>query len=70
MRSDDGSLKEENPLARWSNLLNDAIFASGRAAPNEELLRQRLEEAGYVDVQSFTLRVPMGPWAKDKYEHY
>jgi hypothetical protein len=67
MLSDDGSLKEDNPLARWSSLLNDALKASGRVAASEELLRDRLEKAGFVDVQSFTLRMPMGPWAKDKY---
>jgi hypothetical protein len=67
-KSDDGSLKEDNPLNKFGSLLNDAMNATGRPAPNEELLRERLEKAGYVDVQSFTLRLPLGPWAKDKYE--
>jgi hypothetical protein len=44
------------------------MIVTGRASPSEELLRGRLEKAGYVDVQSFTLRLPFGPWAKDKYE--
>jgi hypothetical protein len=64
--SDDGSLKKDNPLARWSSLLQDALTTSGRAAPSEELLRTRLEKTGYVDVQSFTFKMPFGPWAKDK----
>jgi hypothetical protein len=70
LRSDDDSLKEDNPLARHSRLLSDAMVASGRVPASEELLRERLEKAGFVDVQSFTMRLPMGPWAKDKYEHY
>jgi hypothetical protein len=66
MRSDDGSLTEDNPLARWSSLLNEALNASGRVAASEELLRERLEKAGFVDVQAFTFFLPFGPWAKDK----
>jgi ubiquinone/menaquinone biosynthesis C-methylase UbiE len=68
MGSDDGSMSEENPLVRWSKLMKEAMIASGRVAPSEELLRERLEQAGYVDVQSFTLKQPFGPWAKDRYE--
>jgi hypothetical protein len=68
-RSDDGSLKEDNPLAHWCSRLNDAINATGRVGPSEELLRERLEKAGFVDVQSLTVKLPFGPWAKDKYEH-
>jgi hypothetical protein len=68
MGSDDGSLIDENPLMRWSNAMKEAMIASGRVAPSEELLRGRLEQAGYVDVQSFTLKLPFGPWAKDRYE--
>jgi hypothetical protein len=67
MRSDDGSLSDDNPLMRWSKLMQEAMNASGRVAPSEELLRARLEQAGYVDVQSFTLKQPFGPWAKDRY---
>jgi hypothetical protein len=48
--------------------MHEALIASDRVVPTEELLRSRLEEAGCVDVQSFTLRIPVGPWAKDKYE--
>jgi hypothetical protein len=49
------------------DLMTNALIATDRAAPSEELLRERLETAGYVDVQSFTVRLPIGPWAKDKY---
>jgi hypothetical protein len=65
--SDDGSLKEDNALTRFGDLMTNALIATDRAAPSEELLRERLEKAGYVDVQSFTVRLPIGPWAKDKY---
>jgi hypothetical protein len=48
--------------------MNEAMKASNRVAPSAELLRGRLEKAGFIDVQAFTLRLPIGPWPKDKYE--
>jgi hypothetical protein len=62
-------MNDEGPLARWGSNLHDALKASGRVAPTEALLRERLEKAGFVDVQSFSLRMPIGPWAKDKYKY-
>jgi hypothetical protein len=63
---DDGSLKEDNPLTQFGQLMSKAVAASGRVAASEQLLRGRLADAGYADVQSFTLKQPLGPWAKDK----
>jgi hypothetical protein len=60
-------LKEDNPITRFGVLMEDAMKASGRVAPSEELLKERLKKAGYVDVQSFAIKMPVGPWAKDKY---
>jgi ubiquinone/menaquinone biosynthesis C-methylase UbiE len=36
-QSDDGTLKEDNPLTKFGNLMNEALIASGRVAPSEEL---------------------------------
>jgi hypothetical protein len=46
--------------------MKEAMTGSGRVTPSEELLRTRLEDAGYVDVQSFTMKQPFGPWAKER----
>jgi hypothetical protein len=64
---DDGSLADDNPIVRYSRLLNDAMIASGRVPSSEKLFRERLENAGFVDVQTFALPLPVGPWAKDRY---
>jgi hypothetical protein len=61
-------VKEDDPIDKFGSLLTNAMIATGRAPPSEDLLRERLEKAGFVDVQSFTFRLPVGPWAKDKYE--
>jgi hypothetical protein len=64
--SDDGTLKEDNPGARWSRKLNEAMIASNRPPSSEALFRERLEKASFVDIQTFTLPLVVGPWAKDK----
>jgi hypothetical protein len=47
--------------------MGEAISKSGRVRPSEAQMRRRLEQAGFVDIQSFTFKQPIGPWAKDKY---
>jgi hypothetical protein len=66
---DDGTLKDDNPISKYCRLLNDAVIASGRVPSSEQLFKERLEKAGFVYVQSWTLPLPIGPWAKDKYSH-
>jgi hypothetical protein len=38
----------------------------GRPPPTGELLRQRLEKAGFVNVVVKNIKEPLGPWPKDK----
>jgi hypothetical protein len=47
--------------------MEDAMRKSGRIGPSEEQLKTRLEKAGFVDVQTFIVKQPLGPWAKAKY---
>jgi ubiquinone/menaquinone biosynthesis C-methylase UbiE len=63
-RSDDGTLTPDNALTRWDLAMEDAMRKTGRVRPSEELLKTRLEKAGFVDVQGFTVKQPVGPWAK------
>jgi hypothetical protein len=66
-RSDDGSLTSDNAISRWCLAMEEAMARSGRTNPSQEQLKTRLEKAGFVDVQSFTVNDPIGPWAKAKY---
>jgi hypothetical protein len=66
-RSDDGTLSPDNALVRWGLALEDAMSKSGRLRPSEELLKARLEKAGFVHVQAFIVKQPIGPWPKAKY---
>jgi ABC-type sulfate transport system substrate-binding protein len=47
--------------------MEEAMSKSGRVRPSEEQLKTRLEKPGFVDVQVFTIKQPIGPWAKAKY---
>jgi hypothetical protein len=64
---DDGALTPDNGLIRWGLAMDEAISKSGRVRPSEAQMKTRLEQAGFVDVQSFAVKQPIGPWAKDKY---
>jgi hypothetical protein len=60
-------LTPDNALVRWGNALDEAMRKSGPVRPTEELLKTRLEKAGFVDVQAFIVKQPIGPWPKAKY---
>jgi hypothetical protein len=66
-RSDDGTLTPDNALIRWGLALEDAMRKTGRVRPSEEQLKTRLEKAGFVDVEAFTVKQIVAPWPKDKY---
>jgi hypothetical protein len=65
--SDDGSLTPDNAISRWCGAMVDAVGKTGHVTPSEEQLRANLENSGFVDVQTFTLKQPIGPWAKAQY---
>jgi hypothetical protein len=67
-RCDDGTLTPDNAISRWGAAMEEATVKSGRVNPDEQQLKVRLEEAGFVDVECFLLKQPVGPWAKAKYD--
>jgi hypothetical protein len=65
--SDDGTLTPASAISRWSAGMVDATVKCGRVNPSEEQLKEKLETAGFAEVQTFTLNFPLGPWPKAKY---
>ncbi len=63
---DDGSLPNDWPLVRFCNLLVEAFGAFGTNAHAASFGRQYLEEAGFVNIRHNTVKLPYGPWPKDK----
>jgi SAM-dependent methyltransferase len=50
----------------FANCVNSAMEAIGRPQATEKLMRSRLEDAGFVDVNVTMAKQPFGPWPKDK----
>jgi hypothetical protein len=51
---------------RWMDLLDEALEKMGRPQATPAMLKERLENAGFVDVQIVTGKQPFGPWPKEK----
>jgi hypothetical protein len=63
--SDDNTLKTDSAAAIWCDRVHSAMSAIGRTPVGDGELIEKLEKAGFVDIQAFTLKQPFGPWAKD-----
>lgn len=65
--SDDGTLTEDNPLRRISQLCCDAAEAAGRPFNLPPKYKSYLERAGFVDVEEHRLKWPLNQWPKHPY---
>ncbi|KAH7120643.1 S-adenosyl-L-methionine-dependent methyltransferase [Dactylonectria macrodidyma] len=66
--SDDGTLKEGSALAEWGKFFHEGGKKLGRVftpLPGD-LQEKGLREAGFVDIQFKTFKVPVGDWPKDE----
>jgi hypothetical protein len=65
-RSDDASLPQDGHMVRWANEVLDAMDRLGRPLRlNSELTKQRLADAGFVDVKEEIIRLPVNGWPRD-----
>lgn len=51
---------------KYHEVLDEAFRKVGRLPATGALLRQRLEVAGFVDIQVFSFKQPFGRWPKDQ----
>jgi hypothetical protein len=65
MRSDDNTVKPDHGLKRCMDALEEALIKVGRPLATAELLKQRLQNAGFVDIKQYVYKQPLGPWPKD-----
>jgi SAM-dependent methyltransferase len=64
---DDNSQPPDSPSVRWATLLNEGITnfgLTGRCYPN--VMKQQMEEAGFINVSWEFYRMPVGLWPKDE----
>lgn len=64
--SDDGTLPENSALQEWS----EGVFVASRkfGVPFDDTLsiKERMEDVGFIDIEQHVIKLPIGPWAKDK----
>ena len=64
--SEDGSLKEDDPLRVWNKQCQEAIALDGRTFSPGPHTRRRMEQAGFVNVREYPFKLPIGVWPKEK----
>ncbi|CCE32996.1 uncharacterized protein CPUR_06919 [Claviceps purpurea 20.1] len=64
-RSDDRSTELEPILASYADLCREGGKVLNRPFFVQEIQRQALDEAGFVEQRVVQYKVPIGPWAKD-----
>jgi hypothetical protein len=57
----------DGAVMKWTTLWNEGVEKmglTGRCYP--ETMKQQMEEAGFINVQIVPIKVPIGPWPKDR----
>lgn len=65
--SDDGSMPADSAVQRWQTLWEEGIQnfgLTGRCRP--EIMKQKMEAAGFINCAIRPYKIPVGPWPKDK----
>ncbi|KAJ4302534.1 hypothetical protein N0V88_002683 [Collariella sp. IMI 366227] len=63
--SEDGSLKADSAIIKWTKSLNAAAYAAGRDPCPGSKLEGWVRDAGFVNVTHHKFRFPIGDWPKD-----
>lgn len=64
--SDDETLAEDNPIAIWGQHFFAAGEKFGTPPHSCRNLKQWMTDVGFVDVEEHIVKLPVGPWPKDK----
>lgn len=63
-----GTLGPDHPYKTWGKVMLDSGEASGMAFHVGPFIKQRLENAGFVNVVEKTICCTIGPWSSDPWE--
>ncbi|KAF5019752.1 hypothetical protein F66182_8237 [Fusarium sp. NRRL 66182] len=66
MGSDDGTLTEDMTLYKWCRFLDEAAGKFGRSFERTSTFKDKLKEAGFVDIVETRYKWPTNPWPKDR----
>jgi len=63
---DDGSMKGNDPLCRFTNLAVQGMRKLGCHRFGVKDIKDSLDRVGFVNVRLHTIKVPIGGWARDQ----
>ncbi|TQN65998.1 putative methyltransferase tdiE [Colletotrichum shisoi] len=63
---DDGTVKEDSPIAKWSRLILEACDKIGRSVTITHQFPRLMWEAGFEDVTVTKCKFPLSGWPKDR----
>ncbi|KEZ42012.1 hypothetical protein SAPIO_CDS6407 [Scedosporium apiospermum] len=65
--SDDGTVRDDTALGQWQKFYEEGQRKTGRVftVVRDGIQRKCMEEAGFVDIQEFSFKIPIGSWPKD-----
>ncbi|KAF3767016.1 S-adenosyl-L-methionine-dependent methyltransferase [Cryphonectria parasitica EP155] len=68
MVSDDNTVPENSAIAQWGRFFEEGGKKIGRSfiVVEEGIQKKAMEEAGFVDIQEWELKAPVGGWPQDK----
>ena len=64
--SDDDTLKDDSDTSIWVDILLDASRKNGREPSPGPLLEGWVKDVGFTNIHHEKVKLPIGPWAKDK----
>jgi len=65
-QGDDGTMNEESALIKWLDLLKQGLQNLGRDVDRPLELAESLRQAGFVNAEQKSFKVPIGTWPKNK----
>ncbi|KAM0492585.1 hypothetical protein ACHAP8_009762 [Fusarium lateritium] len=67
LESDDGSVQEGSAMSEWGKFFIEGGKKLGRTFTilDDDLQKQGMEEAGFVDIGTWDFKAPVGSWPKD-----
>jgi hypothetical protein len=65
--SDDDSFPPDSAIVQWHEKFYEAmLLGGGNVRMSSRELKQYMEDAGFVNVQTVDLKWPMSPWSSDR----
>ncbi|KAK2614105.1 hypothetical protein N8I77_000960 [Diaporthe amygdali] len=68
MISDDGSVADKSAISQWGKFFEEGGRTIGRTflVVDQGIQKKAMEEAGFIDIQEWEFKAPVGGWPRDK----